>query len=132
MNRVISAILVGTLFVRTQLAHELVGLVMIPFTSLAVPAAGNTLHNLLPFAHLARHATHRAWKSGVTRLPSHDVHLRRRRKTNAVKNCIAPVSCLQKKSFYSLSAPEENKPGFCLTPNFHDRYISGRTCAGGV
>lgn len=80
------AVLVGTLFVGTQLAGELVGLVVIAFASLAVPAAGNALHDLLPLAHSARNATHRDRKSGVARTPSHDVHLRRRRKTNAVRN----------------------------------------------
>lgn len=69
------AVLVGPLVVGAEQAGDLVGLVLVPVTQLAVPAARHPLHHLLPLARPARLAAHRGGHGARPSAPLHLLHL---------------------------------------------------------
>jgi len=69
-------VLVGPLVEVAPLAVELIQLVLVAVAALAVPAAGNALHQLLPLARLAGQAADGAGELAPTPRPQHALHLR--------------------------------------------------------
>lgn len=70
------AVPVGPLLVGAELAGELAGLEVVPLAALAVPAARDPLHHLLPLAGPTGQAAHGGGQGGVAGGPLQVLHLR--------------------------------------------------------
>lgn len=60
---------------RAHVTAELIQKILVAVTELTVPAAGNSLHHLLPLAGLAREAAHGIWDLALTAGPLHLLRL---------------------------------------------------------